>query len=131
VLPDGLRHSAFIGNRIMQISNSFDVDRMLPIDQASDNKLTDVARSIEAKEKQADEPSELREAFNNFVGQTLFGQMLKSMRSSVGKPAYIHGGRTEEIFQAQLDNIITEDLTKSSASSYADPMFQLFQLNRQ
>ncbi len=75
--------------------------------------------------------AEVKEAFQNFVGQTLFGSMLKSMRSTVGEPAYFHGGRTEEIFQQQLDGIMTEDLTKSSASSFSDPMFKLFQLNRQ
>ncbi len=72
----------------------------------------------------------LREAFNDFVGQTLFGQMLASMRSSQQKPAYLHGGRAEEIFQGQLDQLLTEELAKSSASSVADPMFELFLLQR-
>jgi hypothetical protein len=92
--------------------------------QALVNKLADNS-DIPAGEK-----DEVREAFNDFVGQTLFGQLLKSMRSTVGKPAYFHGGRTEEIFQSQLDNVITDKLTESSAQSYADPMFELFQLNR-
>ncbi len=77
-----------------------------------------------------EEPSEMREAFTDFVGQTLFGSMLASMRTTVGKPAYMHGGRTEEVFQQQLDQHIVEDLTKSSASSIADPMFELFNLQR-
>lgn len=72
----------------------------------------------------------LREAFNDFVGQTLFGQMLASMRSSQQKPAYLHGGRAEEIFQGQLDQLLTEELAKSSASTVADPMFELFLLQR-
>ncbi|TWU59845.1 Rod binding protein [Rubripirellula tenax] len=76
------------------------------------------------------EPSELREAFTDFVGQTLFGSMLTSMRKTVGKPAYMHGGRTEEVFQEQMDQHIVEDLTKSSAHSIADPMFDLFNMQR-
>ncbi|MGB7324726.1 MAG: rod-binding protein [Rubripirellula sp.] len=76
------------------------------------------------------EASETKEAFTDFVGQTLFGSMLSSMRKTVGKPAYMHGGRTEEVFQQQLDQHIVEDLTKSSASSLADPMFELFNLQR-
>jgi len=72
----------------------------------------------------------LREAFRDFVGTTLFGQMLSSMRETVGKPAYFHGGRTEEIFQQQLDEIMVDDLTKNSAAKIADPMFELFQLRR-
>ena len=78
----------------------------------------------------AEEPSELKEAFTDFVGQTLFGSMLASMRKTVGKPAYMHGGRTEEVFQQQLDQRIVEELTDASADTIADPMFDLFNLQR-
>jgi hypothetical protein len=74
--------------------------------------------------------SELKEQFTKFVGETLFGSMLSSMRKSVGKPAYMHGGRTEEVFQKQLDQLIVEDLTEASAATIADPMFELFNLQR-
>ncbi|WP_372724013.1 rod-binding protein [Novipirellula sp.] len=74
--------------------------------------------------------NETQEAFTDFVGQTLFGSMLDSMRKTVGKPAYMHGGRTEEVFQQQMDQLIVEDLTEASASSIADPMYQLFQMSR-
>lgn len=73
---------------------------------------------------------ELEAAFTQFVGQTLFGTMLKAMRSTVGEPAYFHGGRAEEIFQGQLDEHIVSDLTESTADSYASPMFELFELQR-
>lgn len=73
---------------------------------------------------------ELREAFNDFVGQTLFGGMLSSMRKTVGKPAYMHGGRTEEVFQQQLDQHIVDDMTKSSADTISGPMFELFNMQR-
>jgi len=73
---------------------------------------------------------ELREAFTQFVGQTLFGSMLSSMRKTVDKPAYLHGGRTEEVFQQQLDAHLVEDLTAASADTIADPMFELFNLQR-
>jgi flagellar protein FlgJ len=72
----------------------------------------------------------LREAFRDFVGQTLFGQMLSSMRSTVGKPAYFHGGRAEEIFSEQLDQVLVEQITEASASTVADPMFELFIMQR-
>jgi Rod binding domain-containing protein len=67
---------------------------------------------------------ELRTHFTQFVGESFFGQMLKSMRATVGKPAYFHGGRAEEIFQGQLDQHLAEHLTESSASRFADPMFE-------
>lgn len=73
---------------------------------------------------------ELQEKFTEFVGQTLFGNMLASMRKSVGKPAYLHGGRTEEVFQQQLDQKLVEELTDASAGSIAEPMFELFNLQR-
>lgn len=73
---------------------------------------------------------EVQEKFTDFVGQTLFGSMLASMRKSVGNPAYMHGGRTEEVFQQQLDQHIVEDLTKASAATISDPMFELFNLQR-
>jgi Rod binding domain-containing protein len=72
----------------------------------------------------------LREAFDDFVGQSLFGQMLASMRKTLEKPAYFHGGRGEEVFQGQLDQMLTEELSDASAEQITSPMFELFQLAR-
>ncbi len=72
----------------------------------------------------------LRRTFESAVGQTLFGQMLKSMRKGQNKPAYFHGGRAEEAFQQQLDQVLAEKMAQSSASSFAGPMFELFTLGR-
>lgn len=88
----------------------------------------DTLAGLSADTKLDKEP--LREAFHDFVGQTLFGQMLSSMRSTVGKPAYFHGGRGEEVFQQQLDELLVEKISDASASSVADPMFELFQMQR-
>lgn len=73
---------------------------------------------------------ELRNAFDTFVGEVFFGQMLSSMRKTVGKPAYFHGGRGEEVFQGQLDQVLAGKLTEASASQFTGPMFNLFQLSR-
>lgn len=73
---------------------------------------------------------ELQEAFQNFVGQTLFSQMISSLRSSQEGSAYFNGGRAEKIFQGQLDQILSEEMTKASASQLAEPMYDLFQLQR-
>lgn len=72
----------------------------------------------------------MKEAFGDFVGQTLFGSMLSTMRESVGKSAYFDGGRAEEIFQQQLDQKLVEEISDASAESFVDPMFDLFQLQR-
>jgi peptidoglycan hydrolase FlgJ len=72
----------------------------------------------------------LRQAFESAFGQTLFGQMLSSMRKTVGKPAYFHGGRGEEVFQRQLDQVLAEKMSRSSASQFVEPAFDLFMLQR-
>ena len=75
--------------------------------------------------------SELREVFDDFVGQTFFQQLLGAMRKTVDKPAYFHGGRAEEVFQGQLDQVLSEKMTTATADKLTGPMFDLFQLGRQ
>ncbi len=77
-----------------------------------------------------EDDQELRDAFDSFVGQTFFGQMLSAMRKTLDKPAYFHGGRAEEIFQQQLDQVLGEKLAEASADKFSGPMFELFALDR-
>jgi flagellar protein FlgJ len=77
----------------------------------------------------SDDP-ELRKAFTDFVGQTLFGRLIASMRATQQAPAYMHGGQAEKIFQNQFDQLLAEEMTKSSADTLADPMYELFRANR-
>jgi len=72
----------------------------------------------------------LRETFEQFVGEVFFGQMLKAMRKTVGKPAYFYGGRAEEVFRGQLDQVLAEKLARESGDQLAGPMFELFGLSR-
>ena len=106
-----------------------------PLPSFSTNPQTESAESFaktlelqKTTDATTDDP--VREAFRDFVGQTMFGQMLQSMRTTVGKPAYFHGGRGEEVFQQQLDQLLVEKISDSSASTVADPMYELFQLQR-
>ncbi len=80
--------------------------------------------------KVASDQSELQKTFQDFVGQTFFGQMIASMRATQEDAPYFNGGRAEKIFQGQLDQVLAEELSDSSASQFADPMFKLFQLHR-
>ena len=68
---------------------------------------------------------EVKDAFTAFVGETFYSQMIKAMRTSVGKPAYFHGGQAEEIFRGQLDQTLSEHMTRASASQFSEPMFEL------
>lgn len=65
----------------------------------------------------------LPEAFDQFVGDTFFRQMLKSLRSTTGKPAYFHGGQAEEIFQSQMDELLITDMVKATRDSFSADLF--------
>ncbi len=80
-------------------------------------------------EASADE-NRLRETFEQFVGEVFFGQLLKAMRKTVGEPAYFYGGRAEEVFRGQLDQVLAEKLARQSGAQLAGPMYELFGLSR-
>ena len=75
-------------------------------------------------EKRLQEAQEVQKTFRTFVGEAFFGQMLKAMRSTQGKPAYFHGGHAEEVFRGQLDQALAQEMTEASADKIADPMFR-------
>jgi Rod binding domain-containing protein len=89
------------------------------------------ATRLDAVKKPVEEPivddneKQFREVLHQFIGQTLFGQMLKSMRSTQEKNPYFHGGQSEEIYQSLLDMELTDQLTKSSSRSISEPMYKL------
>lgn len=88
------------------------------------------AKTVNVEDAENSSSSELRKAFDAFLGEVYFGQMLKAMRQTVGKPAYVYGGLAEDIFTQQLDQVLAESLTKRLASQVSEPMFQLFLLSR-
>jgi Rod binding domain-containing protein len=91
-----------------------------------DSVSTEAVKELKTPELQeSDDDKRFREVLHQFVGQTLFGQMLKSMRATQEKNPYFHGGRAEEIFQSQLDMILTEKMTQASSKTLSEPMYQL------
>jgi len=88
------------------------------------------AKASALKSTNGPDKPELHKAFTDFVGQTFFGELLKQMRSSVGKPAYVHGGMGEDIFQSQLDQVLVERITDASAATFSDPMYHLLTARR-
>jgi peptidoglycan hydrolase FlgJ len=80
--------------------------------------------------KKTGKNEELRESFDSFVGETFYGQMIKSMHKMHDKPAFLYGGRAEEAFQSQLDQTWAEQMSKANAHSFTDSMFNLFTMNR-
>jgi flagellar protein FlgJ len=78
----------------------------------------------------AHETPQMRQTFNQFVGQTFFGELIKQMRASVGKPTFFHGGFGEDVFQSQLDQVLVERISESSAESFSEPMYRLLMTPR-
>lgn len=70
---------------------------------------------------------QFRELLHQFIGQTLFGQMLKSMRATQEKNPYFHGGNAEDIYQSLLDMQLTDQMTKSTSKTLSEPMYKLMQ----
>lgn len=94
-----------------------------PIDLTGDveGTISNMPDSDEAK---------LKEVFEQFVGQTFFGLLLKEMRKSVPKTKYFHGGLAEDIFEQHLDMAVAEKLAQATGDRFAGPMYELFQLQR-
>ena len=95
-------------------------------------QLRDKQMNLEQTSKGSPQASpELKEAFEEFVGQTFFSEMIKAARTGQQKPAYFHGGRAEEVFQSQFDQMLSEQMSEVSAETVAEPMLELFMLGRQ
>lgn len=91
---------------------------------AAEGRFGAVHSAASGNPRQLASARSVRDAFDSFVGQTFFSQMLKAMRSSVGRPAYFHGGRAEEMFLSQLDQTMAEKMAEQSGPQLADPMFR-------
>jgi hypothetical protein len=72
------------------------------------------------------ESGELRSKFNEFVAGSLFQSMLQAMRKTVGKNPIIDGGRAEEIFRGQLDQILAQRMAERSGASFSDKLYEQF-----
>jgi Rod binding domain-containing protein len=70
------------------------------------------------------EAQKVQETFRTFVGEAFFGQLIKAMRSTQGKPAYFDGGQAEKVFRGQLDQALAQEMTEASADQIADPLFR-------
>lgn len=122
---DAIQTQANRGLNKVNSLKEFDLESLTSQIDKSDASV----RLLDSNEKPQGE--DLRKAFQDFIGQTLFSQMISSMRSTQEGAAYFDGGRAEKIFQGQLDQILSEELSEASASKISDPMFKLFQLRRQ
>ena len=110
----------------LSLLQSQDVAATLDTYQRSDGS---VATRLDTA-KQTEEDKKLRDVLHQVVGQTLFGQMLKAMRATQEKNPYFDGGRAEEIFQSQLDQVLVERMTQATSRSLSEPMYKLMKAGK-
>ena len=100
-------------------------DVNIDVYERSDGSTATRFDSIEQPKANSTEDLRFRELLHQFIGQTLFGQMLKSMRATQEKNPYFHGGNAEEIYQSMLDMTLTDEMTKATSKTLSEPMYKL------
>jgi len=66
----------------------------------------------------------LRQTTGQVVGSVFFGTLLKTMRESKLNGTIGHGGRGEEVFSAQLHEILAEKMGESEQHGVAEALFR-------
>ncbi|MBN2295915.1 MAG: rod-binding protein [Pirellulales bacterium] len=102
----------------------------IPLAAAQTAAVTAKASELVSGIEKPQENDEQREQFQNILGELLFGQMLKSMRKTVGEAAYFNGGRAEEIFTEQLDQHLARSMSKTMSEQLVGPMYELTMMGR-
>lgn len=69
------------------------------------------------------ELAKLKQSTRQVVGSVFYGTLLKSMRDSSMKGPYGHGGRGEEVFSAQLHNLLAEKMGEATNGGLADALY--------
>jgi Rod binding domain-containing protein len=71
--------------------------------------------------------TQLREAAKKLIGEVFYGTLLKQYRSTGRKGTYGHGGRGEEVFQGQLDQVFAERAGAAVKGGLTDAIVQRFE----
>lgn len=71
--------------------------------------------------------AKLRETADHIVGSVFYGTLLRIQRESQLKGPYGHGGRGEEIFQAQLDQHLAEEAGRSGRCGLREAIVSQFE----
>ena len=66
----------------------------------------------------------LRQKVDEMVGLTFFAPLLKMARSSAIKGEFGHGGRGEEMFRGQLDQLLVQGAGRRVQTSLGDAIYQ-------
>ena len=69
----------------------------------------------------------LRESAGKVVGRVFYGTLLKQMRESSFKTEIGHGGRGEEVFAAQLHELLAERMGELPNNNLADVLYKAYE----
>lgn len=97
----------------------------LTIDPNLANSYSGLEVSSESKTKLSS--SKMDSVFQQFVGETFYQLMLKSLHKMHDKPAYLHGGQAEALFQGQLDQEIASRLAQTDMGALSRDLYAQFQ----
>ena len=81
------------------------------------------AKTAPTVDRKVPEMPELREVAGKVTGQLFFGKFLQEAHGSSLKGKYMHGGRSEEMFQSQLDSIYAESMGKNMKGGPAESIY--------
>jgi len=113
-----------------KVPTALQQDARLDVFERSDG-TTATRLDIPAAQPEANhDDQKFRELLHKFIGQTMFGMMLKSMRATQEPNPLFHGGRAEEIYQGLLDMELTEQMTQATTRTLSEPMYKLMRAPR-
>ena len=99
---------------------------MLNLSSLTTNANLQANFGSQSSESLAPSKDAAQEIFNDFVAGTFFKQMLKALRSTEGKTAYIDGGQAEKMFRSQMDQELAEDLADSHGEMFSKSLYSSF-----
>ncbi len=69
---------------------------------------------------------QLKRAADELVGTVFFGEVFKAMRNSTLKGKFGHGGRGEEVFSAQLHEVLAKRMGRSARLGINESLYRRF-----
>lgn len=100
-----------------------DFRRLRPIAPPSSEAPADHPLGPAGRDEAIDE---LRDTVNKVVGTVFYEPLLRSTRNSSLRADIGHGGRGEEVFQGQLDQILAERVGLASGGSLSQSLVDRF-----
>lgn len=77
-----------------------------------------------AKSEGQSKEAQLREAAEKLVATTLIMPMFKQLRNDPLAAKLLHGGRGEEIFQQQMDQVLSDRIAGAAGFDLVDSVYQ-------